>query len=324
MKPIFLFKFMIISLILNFALISTNAYDAMACCSLRPASFANTKLYAGETMKDGKLVHLLGYQNKVKNLASSSGKSKGNAMLLPIPAKPGTMTDKNIIDTSKCEHILSDMERSLRKKRKGVLTRGGLFRGRSAHRVQVFDHDIYTIVLADNAKDIPQALKRVRSERRPALNKAIFDAYAKWYPGSTFALCCFNTREEALARPMLWWYEPANPKQLFLPALDAHDGKPPNLKARVEVNHVVMVSTTNWTKDFIDNFKYNSKKPFLLKPSEVRYRSMGAPQSTKKLLPRYIRGRNYGGMLKNGDFIVNTMELRNSNFSIMRKLPPGA
>ncbi|HXX70384.1 MAG TPA: hypothetical protein VEK07_24600 [Polyangiaceae bacterium] len=34
------------------------------CCSLRPAKLTNTILYAAETMHQGRLVHVMGYQNR--------------------------------------------------------------------------------------------------------------------------------------------------------------------------------------------------------------------------------------------------------------------
>jgi len=30
------------------------------------------------------------------------------------------------------------------------------------------------------------------------------------------------------AEPLLWWYEPSDEENLFIPTMDAHDGGPPN------------------------------------------------------------------------------------------------
>jgi hypothetical protein len=72
--------------------------------------------------------------------------------------------------------------------------------------------------------------------RPPAVNQAIFDAYAAWYPGWHVALCCFERSFEAV-EPLLWWYEPIDSTRLFAPSLDGHDGKVPHPGAAVDVDH---------------------------------------------------------------------------------------
>ena len=163
-------------------------------------------------------------------------------MLLPIPAKPGSMTRFNVVNSSTCPHILSDMARAVTPIRPHrMLMSRGMASGAPA--IQVFDTDIYTVVLARNAKDIPSALSQVPADKRPAINSAIFNAYSRWYPHWTFALCCFNTTKKASARPLIWWYQPLNPNVLFFPAIDAHNGNPPDLKANVAVDHVLAVGS---------------------------------------------------------------------------------
>src|SRR5262249_37370255 len=111
-----------------------SAVPVFACCSLAPARFSQTKGLAAEIMKDGHMVHLLGYQNNVQNggeegdgpqikILQAYGakpnasknkaqpKNEGNAMFLPIPAAPGSMSQANIVDTSTCPHALEDMEK---------------------------------------------------------------------------------------------------------------------------------------------------------------------------------------------------------------------
>jgi hypothetical protein len=46
------------------------------------------------------------------------------------------------------------------------------------------------------------------------------------------------------AEPLLWWYEPKDPSHLFMPALDAHDGLPPEPGSDVDVDHVLVVGRT--------------------------------------------------------------------------------
>src|SRR5687767_6941497 len=103
------------------------------CVSLHPAQFSRTKGLAAKARRGRKTIHLLGDQNTVSNAGGSAASADfgwqregnapatGNAMLLPIPAKPGTMTEKNVLDTSSCPNFLKDMERAILP----AVTRGG-------------------------------------------------------------------------------------------------------------------------------------------------------------------------------------------------------
>lgn len=305
------------------ALLSSGAsLPGDACCSLHRAHFSSTIGYAGETTKDGKVVHLLGYQNTVVNRNAKGG----NAMLLPIPAVKGTMTKSNILDTSKAKHILEDMRRAVSAPPAGRgMVVGGAAR-KSAAPVQVFEHDIYTIVLAQDANAIPAALSQVPQSKRPAMNKEIFDAYAKWYPGWTFALCCFDTKDEAKACPMLWWYKPVNAEELFFPALDAHDGRPPALDAEVEVDHALIASSNHMRGNAQTRAESTSEPtpPIYDMGHPVTYYDEPMPASLKTILPARVIGKPLTGSYKNGDFVFAIKDVRKGDFRPIRKGPPGA
>ena len=269
---------------------------ALACCSLAPADFHGTRGLTAETRVAGKLVHVLGYQNTAVNKASGA-----NAMFLPIPARPGSMSSKNMLDVSSCPRALEDIQEAA--------ARSILLRSSSvsvSRRAEVFDQGLYTVVLAQDAKDIPAALERVRPERRPQLALSIFDAYTEWYPKWTFALCCFNAREAAEGAPMVWWYEPLNPDELFFPGLDAHSGQPPVLGARVDVDHALAVST--------ETMKVSA---------DVRYRDKIAPE-VAAYLPRRVLGTHLDGKMPNGDFVFKKSDVEAGHFRPERALPPGA
>ncbi len=85
--------------------ISLCSIAAFACCSLDFAEFTNTVGFVSELEKDGKRIHLLGYENTAQN-----GATGGNAMFLPIPAVPGTMSEKNIVDTSNIADFMDKMQ----------------------------------------------------------------------------------------------------------------------------------------------------------------------------------------------------------------------
>jgi TonB family protein len=353
--------------------------QAKACVSLWPAKFSATRGYIGEARLKGKLVHLLAYQNDVVNLAikpishgpfktkaygpieSAAIAAQGNAMLLPIPAKPGSMTRFNVVNSSTCRHFLQDMERAIRFARPRRRPRSELSGGKSAPAVQVFDTDLYTVVLAKSARDIPGALSRVPAEKRPAINPAIFEAYDVWYPGWTFALCCFNTAKQASARPLVWWYEPLDPGTLFFPAIDAHDGRPPDLQGNVQVDHVIAVGSRmiEFRDTPVSNVGHRTTGVPVpssgAAPASGPIRAPGSPESSltssfaqtttaggrsrwlpvsysdtamspdlQQILPTKIMGAAYYGMLPQGDFVFNTADVRSGRYEMRRTLPPGA
>jgi hypothetical protein len=233
------------------------------CCSVSPeveVKFSDTILYAAEIVNpQNKIVHVLGYQNKAQNhinrfnpaglwrkVKDLFAESTGNAMLLPFPCLPGTMSSANILETKNCPDILKDIAIAVKppapQSANYQMAAQSSF-SRSAP-VEIFKASgIYTVVLAQDARDIPQALNRVPKEKRPKLNPELFEAYAKWYPNWTFALCCFNNESLQEALPMLWWYEPMNSDDLFLPALDGHTGDIPNFDSEVMVDHTVAVGS---------------------------------------------------------------------------------
>lgn len=209
------------------------------CCSLEPAELSDTIVSCIETAhpETSKLIHVAGYQNK----ATSPGGP--NAMLLPFPSAV-PMGPANVVDTTSAKRLLKDYAETLVERTRGFskgllsLSADGL-----DDDIQVFEAGSYHIVMAANAAAIPSALRFVPSAKRPRVNQAIFDAYAKFYPSATwqFALCCWNGAVDA--EPMMWWYQPNDPDYLFLPGLDAHDGLPPKLGTQVRVDHSLIVGS---------------------------------------------------------------------------------
>ena len=287
------------------------------CCSISPGvpvRFSDTVLYAAEVIGPAdEPVHVLGYQNKVQNGAGPSPMTgsalpvgpSGNAMILPFPAAPETMTRANVLDTKKCRNILQDMAAAVAPALRGV-SRGGLPPPRSAPppRIQVFPAaGIYTVVLAQDPRDIPAALDQVPRTKRPALNPALFEAYAAWYPGWTVALCCFNNRRARLAAPMLWWYRPMHADRLFLPAVDCHTGDIPDLDSLVPVDHVIAIGSHQMTEG--RPVKYHDAISAAIAP----------------YLRRSVIGRRYAAMMPNGDFVCQLDDVRRGVFRPARSRP---
>lgn len=265
------------------------------CCTAAPARLSNTILYAAEIREH---THVLGYQNTVQNLAPGP-----NAMILPFPAIPGSMTRENVISTEYCPNLLKDMAQAIVPSRRGGTLRSA--KGLDS-RVEVFESGIYTVVLAQDAKFIPEALGRdVPEHRRPNIRPELFEAYSEWYPKWPIALCCFNNINASAATPMLWWYYTTNPKQLFTPALDSHTGDVPDLNAQVYVDHTVLVAS---------RFGKNSGG------NRVHY-SRSLPQPVQNWVTERIMGRQYKEKMWNGDFVFNIDDVRNWDYRAKRVEP---
>jgi hypothetical protein len=198
------------------------------CVSAAPASFSETVLYAGRLHHP---VHghteVLGYQNTAVNQADGP-----NAMLLHLPAIG--LTRDNLIPVGDDGDFLSRMLEAVRPAAAG---RSRSLPVMQAASVQVFEHDVYTVVLAEDPRLIPAALSRVPSHRRPSIADELFGFYADRFPQHTVALCCFDNADAQRAKPLVFRYPVPDPEVIVLPTVDAHTGGAPELGALVPVDH---------------------------------------------------------------------------------------
>lgn len=240
------------------------------CITFGAARLARTRLYAGEARLAGKYVHVIAYQNE----AATAGP---NAMILPIPAE-APLTEQNVIDTRSFSGFLDDIHSATR------LASASRHAARSmsdSPPVRLFDVGSYTVALAERPAAISQALARVPETRRPDINPAILEAFDDLYPGWQLAVCCWNGKIRA--EPLLWWYEPRLPRWLFAPALDAHDGGPPDPDTDVHVDHHIAFGST------LDPF------------GDAVHYSAPVPGIARDLLPSHVRGARLTGTMPNGD-----------------------
>jgi hypothetical protein len=154
--------------------------------------------------------------------------------------------------------------------------------------VQIFEHDIYTIILAEDPAAIPSALQKIEKRKRIAENSDLFAFYSKHFPKYPVALCCFDNADAARASPILLWYKPLHPNEFAAPAIDSHTGSAPDLSAKVLVDHWVIFGCD-------DAFG-----------TGVRYRD-NLSAEVRSFLPRRVVGRQFSGKLPNGDFIGTKM-----------------
>ena len=247
---------------------------------------------------------------------ATTATSSGNAMILPIPDDVASI---EVIDTTTCPSFLKDIRSALTpRSRGGLLGSDSVRRGSKSVQVRIINFDFYTIVIAKNAAAMRKALASdaVAADRRPALNADMIKAYTKWYPGWAIAVCCFNNADAKEAKPLLFSYEPskqANPDDFFVPTLDAHDGKVPNLSARVDVDHTVFVATNDMASNRATTVYYRDA-----------HSAPGIAPGIAELLPKAVMGKVLRGDMINGDIIFRRSDLAAGKFNGLRALPPGA
>ncbi len=253
------------------------------CVSVRRADFKGTYECLNLTLHPvtGEEVFVLIYQNIAVSLETAGGGA--NAMLLHLPSAT-RVTQANFVDTTGFSHVLKDMQLALEPPTRsfGITAKGGLTRG----YVEVFELGIYHVVLAQDARDIPNALLQVPIQKRPVISDALMDFYAHRFPGYAVALCCFNTRQAKEGNPIMVWYPPMNPREFRAPAVDCHTGAIPDLRTHVEVDH--------WL--FMSHYKMWNGEGL-----PVRYRD-NIPASVRPLLPDQVIGAYLDGHEPNGDW----------------------
>lgn len=181
--------------------------------------------------------------------------------------------------------------------------------------VQVFEHDIYTVVLAPSAAQMADALPAVPEHKRPRINRDLFTFFAQSYPDHAIALCCFDNRQAAQASPLMIWYHPHQPDLLSLPALDAHDGRPPRLSKKVKVDHWVLLGTD-------DGPGVIPPPPWWLAGEEHLERWTQPDSPMESYIPRFVTGRRFTGRMINGDFRISLGDLQASDLSRIQRLAP--
>jgi hypothetical protein len=266
------------------------------CLSVAPASFSGTVLYAGRKNHPrlGR-IEVLGYQNRAQNLHAGP-----NAMVLHVPAR---LTEANFVDVGQHD-VLETMVATVRRPGEPGGPAYGSYGGYGGGAaVQVFDHGMYTILIAENPTRIPAALKRVPRNRRPQLKRELFRFYAKNFPHHSLVLCCFDSAFQA--DPLLMWYPPADERVYALPALDGHTGRAPDLREYVSVDHWLMFGG--------DDFGGYWGQP-------VDY--PGVPDDVRQFLPDRVTGTYRGGHAPNGDFAISQANLAQGNLAAIARVTP--
>ena len=265
------------------------------CCTFTASEMSDTRIYVGEAQRKGKLVHVLAYQNT----AAAKGP---NAMVLPFPTH-SEMGPDNVIDTRKFKGFLKQICDATRYVTKGA-RRGSMMLGSrgfdSDSLAEVFDVGSYTVILADNVFQIPEALSRVAADKRPRVSSDFLIGYNELYKDQPIAVCCWNGSIEA--EPLMWWYEPSDPDHLFIPTMDAHDGGAPRVGTPVQYDHLISVGST--TGNSGNRVVYSDARDI--------------PKDVQELLPLHVHGGRMPETAPNGDCLVKTSLLHSTRESLFR------
>ncbi|MFE2583717.1 hypothetical protein [Streptomyces sp. NPDC059378] len=270
------------------------------CISTGEAVFSGTIVYCGRQHHQVHgLIHVLGYQNTAVNLADGP-----NAMLLHLPTRQ--LTPHHFLSTGRSGDVLHRMVAAV--ERSAATDDGMAWMSGEPQTVQVFDHDVYTVLLADDPTAVRAALQQVPPHRRPDLEPDLLAFYADRFPDHTIAVCCFDNADAQRAKPLLLWYAPLDPDRLTVPALDSHTGKAPDLDADVPVDHWVLLSTDQAPADWGTPVDH---------PGDMRHR-------LRTFLPTAVMGRRYGEeqVLPNGDFTISHRDLLAGDLDRIERLQP--
>ncbi|MFF4309523.1 hypothetical protein [Streptomyces sp. NPDC001507] len=270
------------------------------CVSTAEAAFSGTIVYCGrQHHPEHGLIHVLGYQNTAANLADGP-----NALLLHLPTRQ--LTPRQFLSAGRNGDVLHRMVTAVESA--AAAADGIAWMDAEPQTVQVFDHDVYTVLLAAEPTAIAAALGEVPPHRRPDLGPDLLRFYTDLFPDHTIAVCCFDNADAQRARPLLLWYPPLDPDRLTVPALDSHTGAAPDLDAGVPADHWVLLSTDQAPSDWGAPVTY---------PRDMRHH-------LRAFLPATVLGRRFGReqTLPNGDFTISHRDLLSGDLDRIERLRP--
>jgi len=241
--------------------------------------------------------------------ASAPAVAPGNAMLLAVPAAPGSLNASSLIPLAAYSHIFRDFANAIRI---GVsLSVGSGNDDGDAVVVSGYDAGLYDVVIASNASAIAQALTsgKVTPNKTPVLNQVMYDQLDKLYPGFTFLLFCFDPKDSGKVGGVMVQYTPMVGSEdiIFLPGLDGHNGFIET--GMVALDHTIIVGSYRMEDG-------NGSVPWFTDP--------GAAENLPQLSCEVI-GMSFaaGTMAPQGDFVLRIDEVCQGTVSIKREKPPG-
>jgi hypothetical protein len=258
---------------------------------------------------------------------------RGNAMLISLPVKKGTkIGPEMLIAVKDYKHFMEDYQTAVAP----PVAKSPLRRSRDMSFslgadgpvvVKGFDGGLYDVVIARTAAEIPSVIAQVDDAKRPQLNTELFRELdvAHNYEMVHF-LFCFSEEDSGKAGCVAIRYTPADPKKLFLPGVDGHNGKIE--RGDVELNHTLVVGSYKmkpgvgnkvYFRDFAGHYD------FLRRGDD----GLAAPQQATKERPYWMLDRVIGAVLPEGlrvpqgDFEFDVAKVERGEFLGERRIPSG-
>jgi hypothetical protein len=168
--------------------------------TLGPATAWGSIVYAGDAVHPDsrRRVHVLGFQTRVIN-----DFHRANAIVLPVPSA-GPLKASNLVELPL--GTLEDMA--------ALLRRMDPLRGFVKPDTRSLPRGAFQVVFTRPERAV-HAIDALPSHLQPAIDRKLFARLAGRYPGMQLALCCWTGSLHAA--PVVLWYEPLDPRALFLP-----------------------------------------------------------------------------------------------------------
>lgn len=234
----------------------------------------------------------------------------GNAMLLAVPALPGSLGPSSLIPLASYPHIFRDFADAIRI---GVSLSVGSGSADDGDAVVVtgYDAGLYDVVIASSASAIAQALTsgKVSPNKTPVLNQVMYDQLDKLYPGFSFLLFCFDPKDSGKVGGVMVQYTPMVGSEdiIFLPGLDGHSGSIE--MGMVALDHTIIVGSYRMEQD-------SGSVPWFTDPGVAE----SHPQLSCEVIGMSIAA---GTMAPQGDFVLRIDDVGRGAFSAKREKPPG-
>ena len=281
------------------------------CVSSSPARLENTAILT--SVNDQNEVLSI-YENDAANGNDSQEYRGANSMIFAVPSN---INNIELVSLKTCPNFLTDLAGFIRN-----YGSRGLGMGMKG-AVKIIDYDdLYTVVIAENASDIPNIINdspQIPSNRQIQPNQTLFDFFDAYYKkvfldfyGYTewsFIIALFNTTSLKRGRVGITYPLPQS-NQLFIPGLDCHTGGIPDITNPIDRDHTLIFMLSEISGHSV---------PVNLNNSTFRE---PIPNDLKKLFPvpgKAIIVDKVGSNHRNGDWMIHINDLKDGVL-IKRKL----
>ncbi|HND69477.1 MAG TPA: hypothetical protein PL112_21905 [Candidatus Obscuribacter sp.] len=237
----------------------------------------------------------------------------GNALLIAVPAAPGSILETDLIPMSRYPWMVKDMVATVTEPATLSLspTRSWLL-PQKALVVSDFDAGLYDVVIASSASAIAGTLRagRVNPTKMPEIRQELYEQLDLLYPGFQFVLFCFNEKDVGKTGTVMFRYTPMKGSEhlLYLPGLDGHNGEVE--QGLVKLDHTIIAGSYRMNDEAGEKVDYSDRDVEKELPWLKDCRIIGT------CLPQGIEAPQ-------GDFLMLLNEVREGTLRIKRQLPPG-